>query len=111
LASDVEARQGRLYNKGWGARIRVERDCLTSHRASDTHALVAPLDLAVWHVTLPSRTCGYLEGATSVALGRTAQDEFGSWMWDEAARTRKPIDYTVSTRDASSASTRLVVIP
>ena len=33
------------------------------------------MDLAVWRLTLPPYTCGYLGGAASVALGRAAQGE------------------------------------
>jgi hypothetical protein len=55
--------------------------------------------------------CGYLGGVVSVALGRTTREEFRSRMWDEAARTRKLIDYTAWTLDTSFASAQLVVIP
>jgi hypothetical protein len=33
------------------------------------------VDLAVWRLTLPPCTCGYLGGAASVALGRAVQGE------------------------------------
>ena len=33
-----------------------------------------PVDLAVWCATFPPRTCGYLEGTASGALGRAAHE-------------------------------------
>ena len=45
------------------------------HPAATPHACVARADLAVRRLTLPPRTCGYLGGAASVALGRAAQGE------------------------------------
>ena len=52
-----------------------------------------------------SRTCGYLGGATSVAQGRAAHEEV------LATPLPASICSTTSTRDRSSASARLVVIP
>ena len=52
-----------------------------------------------------SRTCGYLGGAASAAQGRAAREEV------LATALPASICSTTSTRDRSSASARLLVIP
>ena len=52
-----------------------------------------------------SRTCGYLGGAASAAQGRAAREEV------LATALPASIYSTTSTRDRSSASARLLVIP
>jgi hypothetical protein len=48
--------------------------------------LAAIVNLAVRYVTLPPCTCGYLGGATSGALGRTARGLEGRRQLHENAR-------------------------
>ena len=45
------------------------------HPAATPHAYVARADLAIRGLTLPPRTCRYLGGAASIALGRATQGE------------------------------------
>lgn len=74
------------------------------HPAAHTsHAIVARADLVVRHVTLPLRTCGYLGGAASGALGRAAREEL--FVGRGGVRLHCP---DVLHR---SATARLVVIP